>query len=258
MLGSTSRQVSISTITVGATDDTYKMEVEVTRVDQGDLLMIANPHYQRLIDSYSHLKGVVMEDKDSKPFLPIHLILSASAFATIKTAEAPHVGLPGEPVAEKTRFGWTIMSPGNESDHSKMFLTQTSQADYEDLCRLDVLGIDDKPEHDQYAIHAEFREQLVRHPEGWYETGLLWKGIHPLLPSNKAGSLRQLVQLHSKLKRLDLTEKYANVIEQQKSQGIVETVTEPPIEKEFYIPHKPDVRTKAESTKLRIVYDASA
>ena len=72
MLGSTSRQVSISTITVGATDDTYKMEVEVTRVGRGDLLMIANPHYQRLIDSYSHLKGVVMEDKDSKSFLPIH------------------------------------------------------------------------------------------------------------------------------------------------------------------------------------------
>ena len=117
------------------------------------------------------------------------------------------------------------MSRGNEFDHSKMFLTQTSQADYED-----------KPEHDQYAIHAEFREQLVRHPEGWYETGLLWKGIHPLLPSNRAGSLHRLVQLHSKLKRLDLTEKYANVIEQQKSEGIVETATKPPVGKEFYIP----------------------
>lgn len=55
MLGSTTREVSLSTITVGATDDSYKMEVEVTRVDRGNLLMMANPHYQNLIDSYSHL-----------------------------------------------------------------------------------------------------------------------------------------------------------------------------------------------------------
>lgn len=43
---------------------------------------------------------------------------------------------------------------------------QTSQGDYENLCKLDVLGLQDRPEHDQYAVHAEFCEQLVLHPEG--------------------------------------------------------------------------------------------
>ena len=258
MLGSTTREVSISNIRVGATDGSYKIDVDVTRVERGNLLTIANPHYQKLIDSYNHLKGVTMEDKDSKPFLPIHLILGASAFATIKTAESPRVGLPGEPVAEKTRFGWTIMSSGKEFDHSKMLLMQTSQADYEDLCRLDVLGLEDRPEHDQYAVHAEFCEQLVRHPEGWFETGLFWKSSHPPLPSNKSGSLRRLTQLDNKLQRLGITEKYAEVIKQQKSEGIVEAATQPPTGKTFYIPHKPVMRTEAESTKLRIVYDASA
>jgi hypothetical protein len=125
--------------------------------------MIANPNYQTLVDSYGHLEGVSMEDNDTKPLLPVHLILGASAYAAIKAAELPRVALPGEPVAEKARFGWTMMSPGKEFDHSKMLLTQTSQSDYEDLCRLDVLGLEDKPEHDQYAIAAEFRVQLVRH-----------------------------------------------------------------------------------------------
>lgn len=36
------------------------------------------------------------------------------------------------------------------------------------------------------------------------------------------------------------------------------TASGPPQAKEFYIPHKPVVRVAAESTKLRIVYDASA
>ena len=49
-------------------------------------------------------------DNDPKPFLPVHLILGASDYRTIKTAEPPRVGQLGEPVAEKTKFGWTIIS----------------------------------------------------------------------------------------------------------------------------------------------------
>ena len=35
------------------------------------------------------------------------------------------------------------MSPGKEADISSMLLTQTAAADYEQLCKLDVLGIQD-------------------------------------------------------------------------------------------------------------------
>ena len=87
MLGSTIREVSISTINVGATDGSFKMDVEVTRVERGNLLMIANPNYQTLVDSYGHLEGVSMEDNDTKPLLPVHFILGASAYAAIRTAE---------------------------------------------------------------------------------------------------------------------------------------------------------------------------
>jgi hypothetical protein len=48
------------------------------------------------------------------------------------------------------------------------------------------------------------------------------------------------------------------VIKDQLEQVIVERAKEIPKEREFYIPHKPVVRESAESTKLRIVYDASA
>ena len=102
--------------------------------------MINNSHCQQIIESYAHLKGVETTDCDPKPYLPIHLILGASEYTGIKTSELRRIGLPGEPVAEKTKLGWTIMSPGTEIDCTNMLRTQTSHVDYAELCRLDVLG----------------------------------------------------------------------------------------------------------------------
>ena len=79
------------------------------------------------------------------------------------------------------------MSPGREIDHTNMLLTQTNHVDYEELCRLDVLRLEDSTEHDQQAVYAEFREQLTRDPERWYETSLPWKDNHPPLPKKQSG-----------------------------------------------------------------------
>ena len=142
-------------------------------------------------------------------------------------------------------------------DYTALLIAQSNQTDYEQLCRLDVLGLEDRPEHDQASVYAEFREQLVRNEQGWYETGLPWKGNHPNLPNNEKGSLRRLNNLTSKLKRDELSEPYAEIIKIQKEEGIVEEANGLPVGTEFYIPHKPVVRESAESTRLRIVYDAS-
>ncbi|KAK3755571.1 hypothetical protein QZH41_005950 [Actinostola sp. cb2023] len=228
------------------------------RVNKQRLLDFDNPRYQDCISNHAHLVGVEMQDTDTKERLPVHLILGASDYAKIKTKTVPKIGAPGEPIAEQTKFGWTMMSPGKEVDLSPMFVAQTSTTDYENLCRLDVLGLQDFPEGDQNQVYTEFKEQLVRSPEGWYETGLPWKGNHPPLHNNEAGSLRRLHSLERKLEKQGLTEKYHNIIQEQLEAGIVERVTDPPNGREFYIPHKAVVREAAESTKLRVVYDASA
>ena len=104
----------------------------------------------------------------------------------------------------------------------------------------------------------EFQEQLKRSPDRWYETTLPWKGNHPPLPNIKSGSLRRLDSLARKLEKSGYLERYNEVIKDQLEKGIVERAEEIPKGREFYIPHKPVVRESAESTKLRIVYDASA
>jgi len=99
-----------------------------------------------------------------------------------------------------------------------MLLTQISQSDYEDLCRLHVLGLQDAPVHEQNVVYSELKEQLQRSPEG---------------------SLRHLSSL---TKNLQLKIEAAPKLNRGKK---------------YYIPHKGVYREAAKTTKMGIVYDAS-
>ena len=258
MMHTTSKKVEIYNVQVASVTNDFKIMATVTRVDKAVLLSLPNPQYERIIQQHQHLKEVIMEDKDKKPELPIHMILGASEYAKIKTETKPKVGDPGQPVAELTALGWTIMSPGKEADLSSVYLTRSSTADYHELCKLDVLGLEDRASVDQATVFEDFKEQLTRSPEEWYETGLLWKtGQAP--PNNKSGSLGRLSSLVRRLRHNpQLLDQYDEIIQEQLQQQIIEEVKEEPKGREFYIPRKPVIRETAESTKMRIVYDASA
>ncbi len=228
------------------------------RIDKSELLSITNPQYGNLIKRYQHLNSVNMVDTDTNNQLPIHVILGSGDYARIKTPTKSLIGRDGEPVAERTKFGCTILSPGVEFDHKKMMLTQTSQVDFDQLCRLDVLGLADSAENDQILVYTEFQEQLERNPKGWYETGLPWKPNHPPPPTNKTGSRQRLENLVKRLNTNDHYHDYNAIIQQQLGEGVIEAAPVEATGTEFYIPHKAVVKSSAESTKLRIVYDASA
>ena len=248
MTTSTAR-IEVFKTTVRSKSGDFEMQVNLMKVNKGELLSIENPRYEQLMKTYPYLKGVQMDDTDVKPLLPFHVILGAGVYAGIKTGTRPRIGKQGEPVAERTKLGWVILSPGEEIDTTQMLLIQTSQLDFEELCRLDVLGVADTPQYDQGEVYKEFREQLTCR---WYEAALLWKGNHPPLPSNEQGSLKR------KLKRIRLEQSYSEIIEEQKAEGIMEPVDQSAEGVEFYIPHKPVIREEAASAKVRVVYDASA
>ncbi len=148
----------------------FNLKTEVIKVNRGVLLNLDNSKYPDLIKQYDHPDGINMNDTDTKQELPVHLILGTGEYTKIRTKTTPKIGKSVEPVAQ---LGWTIMSPGTEADLTKMLLTQTTPSDYENLCKLDILGLKDSPTGDQNIVYQEFKERLVRSPDGWYETGLL-------------------------------------------------------------------------------------
>ena len=258
LLTSQTARMELYDAKVSSLDGSYEMKVRLTKVEKGELLSMDNPGYEKLIESYQHLEPVKMDDKATKRQLPIHLVLGSGEYARIKTSTKPLVGNDFEPIAEKTKLGWFIMSPGVEMDKQTMLLTQTSQTDFERLCRLDVLGLKDTSESDQDVVYEDFKENLARNPAGWYETNLPWKPDHPHLPTNETGSRRRLNNLVKKLERNGNYEQYNDIIQEQFEKGIIEPAPAEVNGKEFYIPHKGVVKQSAETTKLRIVYDASA
>ena len=87
MLGAVTKEMEMSTVKAEALDGKFSMDVNVTRVNKGDLLVLDNPNYEQLLRTYKHLEGIQMADNDRKPKLPVHLILGASDYMRIKTSE---------------------------------------------------------------------------------------------------------------------------------------------------------------------------
>ena len=63
--------------------------VDVTKVEERELLSLPNPKYKEIISKFEHLRGVVIEDTDEKEELPVHMIIGTSEFSKIKTPTKP-------------------------------------------------------------------------------------------------------------------------------------------------------------------------
>ena len=255
MMQSVTQRIEVYNVNIASIDNKFSLQAFASKVKKDVLLSLPNPKYDSIISRFNHLKGIAMDDKDKKTSLPIHLILGNSEYSKIKTEEKPRIEKSGEPVGELTSSGWTIMSPENVSQLDDTYFTRNSSADYEQLCSLDVLGLGVNPEGEYQPVHEDFKEQLIRSPEGWYETGLLWKNNLDTLHNNKNGSIARLSSLVKRLThKPELLEEYDNIIQDQLKQGIIDKTAQEPGEKKFYIPHKPVVREAAESTKVLIFH----
>lgn len=176
----------------------FIMRMTVSKVDKPELTMLENPKYEGLINKYTHLSGVHVDDSDTKPLLPIHLVLRTSEYAKIKTSNSPKIAFSGQPIADKTTLSWTIMLPAHEHE----FSYPVNECGLWTVLSLDIPGLAHSSTNYQDAMYFDFKEQLTCHSDG-YETSLSWKGSHLTLPTNESVSLKRLQQLQRKLKRSD-------------------------------------------------------
>ena len=190
--------------------------------------------------------------------LDVHVILGLEDLCKLRTGKM----VWGKPVAEQTKSGWTLLGPvelvqNNTQIKNLVMLTgeKLFPADQlEKLWDLDTVGI-----REGDKVHTDFKDSS-KFNGSRYIVELLWKPGNYVLPSNRELCECRLISQIKRLKKdPDQLKAYDDVIKEQLETGIVEPVPDEATDKRIhYNPHHGVWKRDAETTKLRLVYDASA
>ena len=201
-------------------------EIELTGSRLADFTTVRRPDMNQLKLKYSHTKDKRFYMTSGGEY-QIHLILGDSTYSRIRT-ERVFKGNPGEPIVEETTFGWVVHG-GDEytSDGACTYLREVS--DYEKLYSLDVLGVEDRGENDQFDVLRDFKENIAIRDDGRYEVSFPWIPGAELSSTNEALSRKHLQNIERRLSKNEkLSGEYADIIEEQLRVGIVEEAPERP------------------------------
>ena len=239
---------------------------------------ICDPLQTQLVSAakqvYDHLTGLDLANvADSTHNLEIDVLIGSDEYWKLVTGRVIK-GSCG-PTAIETLLGWVLSGPVNGTTDGETVVSIVATPSSH-ILRVDAATEDDKLEaglqrfwdleslgigKNERSVQETFTQQISM-KEGKYEVHLPWKESHSLLPDNYDLCRKRLTGLLQKLKKSPDHLRYYNVmIQDQLRKGIIEPVTDPDqfVEgKLHYLPHHAVVRTDKQTTKLRIVYDASA
>ena len=242
---------------------------------------ICSPLSNQLItvaqDSYPHLQGLQLADSSHRKLdLEVDCLIGADHYWSFMTNEVKRVEDRRGPVAIGTTLGWVLSGPmdlGSTNDTSSNLsiahvnFTQTEDpitrascsireqlSKFWDIESLGLIGND--------SVYDEFKENVVYNGK-LYQVSLPFKEGHPLLPDNFLLSKQRLKSLLNRLEsKPEILAEYDQILCEQERLGIIETVPEEEVKGKTgeitYIPHKEIVRRDKSTTRLRVVYDASA
>ena len=66
MLHATDTLIDVYDVEITNTKGDFIINTEISKVDGAELISMPNPHYKDIIQMYTHLQGVQMEDSDNK------------------------------------------------------------------------------------------------------------------------------------------------------------------------------------------------
>ena len=223
------------------------------------------------VKQYPHLLGLELADSsNSGSRMPIDMLIGSDYYWQLVTGSVCR-GANG-PIAVHTKLGWVLSGPSlcDKSGRCAMNLSVThvlhSETHSVEPCALDeqlrafweleALGIQDE----EKTLYDDFTG-AVKFENGRYKVPLPWREFRDPLPDNYQLSVNRLQGLLRRLRQDPaILREYDRIIQDQLTKGIVETVSpdEATPETTHYLPHHAVVRRDKSTTKVRVVYDASA
>jgi len=163
----------------------------------------------------------------------------------------------------QTSIGPIVAGRGyfEQENNCEEVTNQYLAVDVEEFWNLESLGIRDSAvENEDETAMKLFQKSLTGNQDGRYRVGWLWRDKKPKLSNTFGLCLGRLKNNLGKLKSCpEILKKYDEIIQEQLKLGITEKV--PNVRESNstqYLPHHPVITPKKNTTKVRIVFDASA
>jgi hypothetical protein len=135
--------------------------------------------------------------------------------------------------------------------------------DVDTYWKLETIGIKECPVQDDDELALQKFNDTVYYDQGRYQVTWPWiDDMQAQLPTNYDVALRRFKWLSNKLSHdSQLLQSYRDVLSTQLQRGIVERVPDDQIDTSnpvHFLPHHPVIKNSSSTTKIRLVYDASA
>ena len=230
---------------------------------------VSNQEIQSAVECYPYLQGLQLACGAVNGTVSVDLLIAADHYWSVFTGRIIR-GDPSGPVALETMLGWVLSEPAAvRAESCTINLSATHvleiesgdishvQDDLQKFWDLETLGIRDT----ETSVHDKFSNE-IRFTGERYQVKLPFKDNHPMLSDNYTNASRRLATVIKKLKtQPEILEQYDQVIKEQLESGVVEEVRQDQVLEPgnvHYLPHRGVVRLDRDTTKVRVVYDASS
>ncbi|KYN02058.1 hypothetical protein ALC62_07127, partial [Cyphomyrmex costatus] len=226
------------------------------------------PRFQSSPSDYKHLRGLQFADKRPTDATPVHLLIGADLYA-YALRNGLRRGQRDEPVAQNTIFGWIISGNTTASVSSSIHPAHVHHS--QSLFDLDAsmrrfweceeVPLHTPPTEEDNRCENHFRTTHSR-SDGKYIVRIPFKEGPPIsIGSTRARAERMLITMEKKLARHpDVGKLYSEFMREYEQLGHIHPDTKAcqNDNQSVFLPHHSVLKSSSTTTKLRVVFNASA
>ena len=243
-------------ITIFSTDGKFSKQVQCYIIPT---ISEFEPHETFPRETITIPADIDLADKEFYRPRPVDILLgSGPTAAVLESGKIKLTSNESDLFLQKTKLGWTVIGGHNFNERSASCNLVSLRDQIERFWKLEELSIESLDTTDAAKCEKYFIETTTRMPTGQYVVRLPFKHDKIELGESRSRALKRFYSLQSRLnKDTKLKKEYHKVMQSYIDLGHMSPVFNQS-SGGYYVPHHEVIKTTSATTKVRVVFDASA